>query len=792
MQVNIEWLRDWVEIDVDADRLAEQLTMAGLEVDAVTAAGESFDGVVVAHVTELRPHPNAERLSLASVDNGSGTVEVVCGAPNVEVGIRVPFAQVGAVLPGGQRIKKAKLRGIESQGMLCSARELGLADDAEGLLILDEDAPIGEPLQAHLKLDDAIVDIDLTPNRGDCFSVIGVAREIAAAGGQPLELPERAPVDAVSKESFPVKLGAPAACARFAGRVVKNITTGRRTPDWMRERLRRAGIRAIHPVVDITNYVMLEYGQPLHAYNLDKLTKQIDVRMAAAGEALVLLDGARIELDNDVLVIADAAGAIGLAGIMGGESTAVDENTHNVFLESAFFAAEAILGRARRYGLHTDASVRFERGVDFAQQERAIERATQLLMQICGGEPGPTQLVETKTHVPEVAEVELSLERANALLGVELAPEEIESLLGRLSMQLERDGSKWRVRPPSYRFDIAIEEDLIEEIGRMVGYDNLPVQAGSSAAHLGAASEKELGDETLADVLVARGFAEVVTYSFVDEQVQRHLHPDTDPIRLLNPMSSDMGVMRRSLWAGLLDVARRNLNRQRSRLRIFEIGPQFLQAEGASPWQISMLAGLVSGALWPGHWGEEGREVDFFDLKGDLEALLDKTGRRDEFRILAGAHPGLQPGQSAKISLAGETAGWMGKLHPRIQQELGIKQDVFLFTLNLNRVLQARVPRYRAYSKFPFVRRDVAVLVDEDIPVTELIDRAESAAGELLQSIEIFDLYTGEGVESKQKSVGLGLILQSASRTLTDEDADRTVDSVTQCLERELGATIRN
>jgi phenylalanyl-tRNA synthetase beta chain len=794
VRVSIDWLRDFVTVDGDAERVASDLTSSGLEVEAVEPAGPPLEGVVVAEVLSVARHPNADRLSVCTVDDGRERVQVVCGAPNVAAGIKAPFARVGATLPGGKSIGAAELRGVQSNGMLCSGKELELPDDANGLLLLERDAPLGQPLADYLRLADAILEVNVTPNRGDCFSVLGIARELAARRGLPLARREPKPVRAGSKERFPVELLAGESCPRFAGRVVRGLRAGARSPLWLRERLRRAGLRAIHPVVDVTNYVMLELGQPLHAYDLDKLSGRIEARFAKAGEALVLLDGRSVDLRDDVLVIADARGPVGLAGVMGGQSTAVSAASTAIFLEGAFFAPQAVAGRARRYGLHTDASLRFERGVDPSQQARAIERATELLTEICGGECGPLVLSEREADAPRRAAVRLRRARVSALLGVEVPDRRIEQLFERLEMRAKRDSEGWRVTPPAFRFDIAIEEDLIEEVGRMIGYDEIPSTPGSALAVLGRATETRVSAERVADLLAARGYAEVVTYSFIDAGLEDAVNPGVVPVTLANPIASDMAVLRRSLWPGLIGAARQNLSHQRARFKLFEVGPQFA-VEGEGVRQTAVVAGLAVGSRAPEHWEGTGPDVDFYDVKADVEALLRITGRSAEFAFVAATHPALRPGRTASIVVAGTTVGWLGALHPNLQSRLDRPQHstagAIAFALQLEPVFAARVPAFRSYSKFPSIRRDLAIVVDEQVSAATVSTVAREAAGEWLQQVVVFDVYRGTGVDSRRKSIGLGLILQDASRTLTDADADRTMQTVMLRLERELGAKIR-
>jgi phenylalanyl-tRNA synthetase beta chain len=791
VRVTLEWLREWVDFDVDAETLAEQLTTAGLEVDAVLPVAGRTSGVVVAEIVEVAAHPDVPHLSVCTVDAGGlGRFSVVCGAPNVTVGARVPFAPIGASLGDERQIGRAQIRGVSSEGMLCSAAELGLSDEADGLFVLDASATPGTPLEAHLRLADVILDVDLTPNRGDCFSILGIAREIAAKQAKNLTGPRADAVPVTSQALFEVELSDDRACPRFVGRVVRNIAAGSRSPDWMRERLRRVGLRPIHPVVDVTNYVMIELGQPLHAYNLAKLTDHIVVRMAAKSERLTLLDGNDVELEPDALVIADASGPIGLAGIMGGASTAVSAETVDVFLEAAFFSPEAILGRARRYGLQTDASQRFERGVDPTGQERAIERATELLIAIAGGEAGPVTVVESRGRIHDRQPVGLRHHRVESVLGTSVAHGEIERWLERLGMKTTHDGEGWSVVPPAFRFDIAIEEDLIEEVGRMMGYDAIPAVPGSGSASLGDATEHRVALEYLADLLAARGYCEVITYSFIDPTAQQAVEPDASCVRLANPISREMGVMRGSLWPGLLSSAQQNLSRQRDRVRIFEIGRRF-DGDAGNTNEYNVVAGLACGGQWPDHWDESARDVDFYDIKGDIEALLSKTGRTDALTFEPAMHPALMPGKTARIRIHSAPVGWLGAVHPKVQRHFDLKKPAVLFELGIAEAFEADVPSYRPYSKFPSVRRDLAFVVDETVSADMLRAHAKAAAGELLRSVEVFDVYRGEGIDSSRKSIALGLILQGASRTLTDEDADQTVQSVRERLEHELGATIR-
>ena len=789
MRVNLDWLRDWVELG-DVERVAADLTTSGLEVDSLEPLVAVDRNIVVAEVLGVERHPNADKLSVCVVDDGAGQHRVVCGAPNVAPGIKAPFARVGAKLPSGKAIGAAELRGVQSNGMLCSAKELELADDAGGLLILDADAPKGASVAEYLRLADTVLEINVTANRGDCFSVVGIARELAARRSARLAPPKAPPVAATIDATFPVSLGAGAGCPRFAARVLRGLSRSARTPLWIRERLRRAGVRPLQPIVDVTNYVMLELGQPLHAYDFAKLDGRIEARLARSGEKLTLLDGRDVALTSDMLVIADARGPVGLAGVMGGQATAVSASTDSVLLESAFFAPAAIVGRPRRLGLHTDASLRFERGVDPTGQVRAIERATELLLTICGGNAGPVTNVERAQDLPERRAVDLRTKRLRAVLGVDVPAKQVAEIFERLEMNAERTAEGWRVTPPAFRFDIAIEEDLIEEVGRMFGYDAIPATPGEAVERLGTASEHIVEPDGVADLLAARGYAEAITYTFIDADLDALVSPGEAPEPLANPIASDMAVLRQSLWPGLIEAARLNVSRQRQRVRLFEVGPQFAAADrGVS--QTLVVAGLALGARSVEHWDGASPDVDYFDVKGDVEAVLRLTRATDEFRFEAATHPALSPGRTARILRRDRPVGWLGTLHPELAKRIDKKRMAVVFALQLDALTPAAVPAFERYSKFPSIRRDLAIVVDDAVSADALTRAARAAAGEILREVRVFDVYRGEGVDSRRKSIGLGLILQDASRTLTDEDADQKMRSVMQKLEREFGATIR-
>ena len=792
MRVSLAWLREWVEVPEGAEALAERLTMAGLEVEAIEPAAPAFSGVVVAEVLEVAPHPDADRLRVCRVAAGGEPLQVVCGAPNVRPGLRAPLATVGAALPDGTRIRRARLRGVESHGMLCSARELGLADDAEGLWELPPEAPVGEDLHRWLDLDDQVLEVALTPNRADCLSVRGIARETAALHGVALGGPRWEPVAAAREDRLPVAVEAPEACPRYLGRVVRGVDPAARTPLWMAERLRRAGLRSLGPLVDVTNYVLLELGQPLHAFDLARLREGITVRLARAGERIALLDGREVALEPDTLVIADAGGPVALAGIMGGAGSAVGPGTRDVFLECAFFAPGAIAGRARRHGLHTESSHRFERGVDPAMQREALERATGLLLEIAGGEPGPVTEVLSEAHLPRRPAIAFRPQRARRLLGAELADSEMRALLERLGLSCEAPGEgPWRVTPPSWRFDLAIEADLVEEVARLHGYGRLPEAPLAGSPVMPPAPEGLLDEGRIRTLLADRGYHEAVTYSFVPEALQRRLDPEAEPVRLQNPLSAELAVMRTTAWVGLLQALQRNLARQQERVRLFELSMRFVR-QGSEITQEKTLAILAAGPAWPEQWGLDSRRpVDFHDVKGDLEALAAATGAPGAFAFEAAAHPALHPGQSARVLRDGEPVGWIGALHPEVAGALDVGVPVVLLEVALEAVRRARVPRFEPLSPFPAVRRDLAVVVDEAVPAARIAETVRAAAGPLLRELRIFDVYTGPGVEAGRKSVSLGLIFQESSRTLTDEEINGVVARVVARLEEAVGATLR-
>jgi phenylalanyl-tRNA synthetase beta chain len=790
MQFNVEWLKKWVAIDLDAAAIAERLTASGLEVDDMRGVAAEFTDVVVARIEDCVPHPDADKLSLCTVDDGGAErLQIVCGAPNARAGIRVPLARVGARIGKDFTIKRARLRGVESAGMLCSAKELGLSDDHSGLLELPADAPIGVDLREYLGLDDAVIEVDLTPNRGDCLSIRGLARDVAASCRAEYTGLEIEPVAAVVEDRFPIRLDSPADCPRYAGRIIRGIDPAARTPLWMVETLRRCGLRSISPVVDVTNYVLLELGQPMHAFDLGKLDGEIVVRRGRAGEKLVLLDESEVDLDGDVLAICDARGPVALAGIMGGLDSGVTGTTRDILFESAWFNPATIMGKARAYGMVTDASHRFERGVDPAGQEVAVERATALLVEIAGGRPGPLLLAEEPASVPRNRPVTLRHARLSALLGFELPEREVEDILERLGMVVTRGEGSWTVIAPSSRFDIEIEEDLIEEVARIHGYDAIPEAPVTGEVAVGSAGGHRVSLDRVRETLCAGGYQEAVNYSFVDRQQLADVFQDAQVLPLANPLSADMNVMRTTLLPGLLAAVARNLRRQQGRVRLFETGVVFLQGERLV--EIDRLAGVATGDALPEQWGEAARPLDFFDIKGDVERILALRGPRQEPRFEPATLPWMHPGASAVLKLEETTVGWCGAVHPAVLKSLDIKKAVFAFELDLDRVLERDIPFAKEISRFPSVRRDLALLLPNDVSYEQVRECSAGAAGPLLEKVLVFDVYQGENLKKGYKSLAIGLIFNDVSSTLKDEDVDPIIAAVVAELEQRLGAQLR-
>jgi len=791
MRFSEAWLREFTDPAIDTGLLVEQLTMAGLEVDGIDSAAPSFNDVVVGKVDDIEPHPDADRLQVCQVAVGQNeALQIVCGANNVRQGMKVPVALVGAELPGGLTIKKSELRGVVSLGMLCSEKELGLAESADGLMALPGDAPEGSDIRTYFDLDDTVIELDLTPNRADCLSVEGVAREVAALNKIPWKRTASEAVQISHPDVLSVKVDNPHSCPRYLGRLVKSVNPRADTPSSMKERLRRSGLRSLGPLVDVTNYVLLELGQPLHAFDRDKIEGGIRVRNGHPGEKLLLLNDQEIVLDDDTLVIADDKKALALAGIMGGNDSAVTENTTDIFLECAFFTPSIIMGKARQYGLHTDSSHRFERGVDPELQERALDRAMELIVAICGGKPGPYSQYSQSSAVPQQKPIPLRQTQLNKILGLALDPTIIQDMLHRLGMQVEDDSQDgWLIKPPSYRFDIAIEADLIEEIARIHGYNNLPLTKASMGTELKKDSEAILDSERIKDLLVHRDYQEAITYSFVDQSLQNKLAPDALPIVLKNPISADLSVMRTTLWGGLIQAAQRNRNRQQDRIRLFETGLRFENSDGKIV-QKKMLSGLALGQVEEEQWGITTRDIDFFDVKSDIEAILNLTGRTFEFAHAK--HPALHPGQTAAILTGNRRLGVMGMLHPKLEESVGFDSSVFLFELDAESLLQKSMSVFQPLSKFPRVRRDLAVIVDDKVAVAELMTSIYAVAPEIIKYVTIFDLYRGEGVESSEKSVAFSLLFEEPSRTLKDAEIDSVVSDILTSLFDMFNARLRD
>ena len=791
MKFSEQWLREWVDPPVSTEALVEQLTMAGLEVDSVEPAAPPVAGLVVGEVLSVAAHPDADKLRVCRVAAGQDEpLQIVCGAPNVRAGGKYPLALIGACLPGDLSIRKSRLRGVESFGMLCSARELGLGDDHQGLLELDAAAVAGQGITELLGLEDTLIEIDLTPNRGDCLGIEGIAREVGTLTRTPVTAVGIEAVPESIPDRFPVAVQAPDACPRYLGRVIRGIDPHATTPLWMRERLRRSGLRSIDPVVDVTNYVLLELGQPMHAFDLARLSGGICVRYATAGEPLVLLDERSVALDAETLIIADHGKPLAIAGVMGGIDSGIGEKTTDLFLECAWFAPAVIAGRARKYAMQTDSSHRFERGVDYALQHRAIERATRLLQDIVGGRAGPVDATVAPGQLPQRASIPLRKARIQRLLGMLPDAAEVGDILDRLGMENSVNAEGWAVTPPSFRFDIAREADLIEEVGRVYGYDRLPSQPLTGALEMQPDPETETGIERIAKLLVDLGYQEAITYSFVDPELQAMLNPGMAPIPLTNPISTEMAEMRTSLWPGLLKAVQYNLNRQTSRLHLFEHGLKFY-TEHNEIKQKYMISGVLAGDRQSEHWDVKASPLDFYDLKRDVEAILYLTGHMSDARFSKSEHPALHPGQAAMIQLQDDHVGWLGRIHPAIAGKYSLNPHTFLFEIDYESIVPKEAVRFQEISRFPSIRRDLAVVVDAEVPADVLRSAVEGLAGDLLREMVIFDFYQGKGIESGRKSIAFGLILQDSSRTLTDEDVETVVTRVTGGLRERLGATLR-
>ena len=789
------WLREWVNPAVDSEALSGQITMAGLEVDGVEPVAGAFHGVVVGEVMECAQHPNADKLRVTKVNvGGDRLLDIVCGAPNCRLGLKVAVATVGAVLPGDFKIKAAKLRGEPSEGMLCSFSELGISDDHNGIIELPADAPIGTDIREYLKLDDNTIEISVTPNRADCLGIIGVARDVAVLNKSPLNEPEIAPVAATINDTLPIAVEAKEACPRYLGRLVKGINVSAPTPLWMKEKLRRCGIRSIDAVVDVTNYVLLELGQPMHAFDSDRLEGGIVVRMAKEGETLVLLDGNEAKLSTDTLVIADQKNALAMGGIFGGEHSGVNSETKNVLLECAFFNPLSITGRARRHGLHTDASHRYERGVDPQLQYKAMERATRLLLDICGGEAGPVIDVTNESSLPKRATIRLRRSKLDRLIGHHIADEQVSDILTRLGCEVTAGQDEWLAVAPSWRFDMEIEEDLVEEVARVYGYNNIPDEPVQAGLIMGEHREANLSLKRVKTMLNDKGYQEVITYSFVDPKLQQLIHPGEEALVLPSPISSEMSVMRLSLWTGLLGTIVYNQNRQQSRVRIFETGLRFVPDTQANLGirQDVMLAGAICGNRYEEHWDLAKNSVDFFDLKGDLESVLELTGKTGAIEFRAETNPALHPGQSAAIYLKDKRIGFIGVVHPELERKLDLNGRTLVFELEWNALADRAVPQAQEISRFPANRRDIAVVVNENVPAADVLAECKKVGANQVVGVNLFDVYRGKGVVEGSKSLAISLILQDTGRTLEEEEIAATVARCVEALKERFQASLRD
>ena len=794
MKFSENWLREWVSPKVSSEQLGHQLTMAGLELDGVEAASADLSGVIVAKIESVEPHPDADKLQVCLVNVGNGkTQQIVCGAKNARVGLTTALATVGSKLPGGINIKAAELRGVESFGMLCASTELGLDEQGDGILELDDGLTIGASLMDALDLNDSIFDIDLTPNRSDCLSIEGIAREASALYQLPINRPEMHRVKQDNDDQFVIEVENEEACPRYCGRVLRSVNANANTPTWMKERLRRGGIRCINIVVDISNYVMLELGQPMHAFDLDKLNHKIVVRMAQAGEKLVLLDGKEVSLNKDNLVIADAKQALALAGVMGGNDSAVELQTKNIFLECAYFNPLSIAGKARHFGLHTESSHRFERGVDPQLAMRAIERASELIKAYAGAVVGPVSEVVSHQHLPVANEISLSISKVNKVLGIEVDIVEVTNILQGLHCQVKAsDDDHILVTAPSYRFDIEIDADLIEEVARLKGYDQFPTQALSSSVAISATKKKSDAIFSIQENFSALGYNEAVTFSFT-EQKHCRLFFDGEPKQIANPISTSLSNMRTSLWPGLCEAASYNLKRQHATAKMFEAGRKYLVSDKGLE-QVEVIAGVAVGEVNPRQWGISTRAIDFYDVKGDLAQLFEKMGLADRVSNQTHSQQGLHPGKTAHILIDNQPVGVMGSLHPNVLKPLGLaKREVVVFELTLDQRLQdVPLERFQLWSKFPQVRRDLSLTVDAGTPVQDLLNEIYGLQINELQDIVIFSIYQGDGVPSGLKSVSLGLILQDFSSTLTEQNIEQTITNIISLLASRFNAELRS
>ncbi len=817
MKFSEQWLREWVNPDLNTEELGHQLTMAGLEVDAIEPVAPEFSGVVIGRILSAEKHPDADKLQVCQVDVGALSAEplqIVCGAKNARADLIVACAMIKAVLPGDFKIKKSKLRGVQSFGMLCSEKELGLAESADGIMELPLDAPIGVSIIDYLLLDDVSIELGVTPNRGDCFSIAGVARETGVFTRQNVQSVEIKQHNTSIEDVIAVNITAKEDCPRYAARIIKNVNTQAETPLWMQEKLRRCGNRSISPLVDITNFVMIELGQPMHAFDLNKIQGAVNVRMGIEGEKLTLLDGQEISLRDDNLVIADDQQALALAGIMGGESSSVTDSTQDILLESAFFTPDRIIGKARSHGLHTDSSHRFERGVSPELQVQAIERATQLILEITGGEIGPIVEQVHDAYIPKAKTILLKKDKITRVLGIEIEDEVIKDVLTRLEMiVLDTDGG-WQVTAPAFRFDVEYDVDLVEEIGRIYGYDNLPMTLPHGSIEMAACPEEIINESKIKDLMVNLGYQEAITYSFVEPKVQKLITPDQPGIKLTNPISEELSEMRTSLWPGLIGALVYNQNRQQNRIRLFEMGSRFVPDTTSSKevstddlLQQVMIAGIINGTTVPEQWGASAQNVDFYDLKADVEALLSLGNDLHSYQFAAEQHPALHPGQTARIYKDNKAVGWIGTLHPNVAKSMDVKSTCILFELEVEAISAAKVPDFKALSKFPAIRRDIAIIIDDEMNSSVIINSIRQTVKKSLMlrdgeknglseqssiAVELFDVYIGETIGEGKKSLAISLTLQEQNRTLKDDEIETIIQAVLNDLDEQHGAKLRD
>lgn len=794
MKFSEKWLREWVNPAISTEALSEQLSMAGLEVDGVEAVAGEFSGVVVGEVVECGQHPDADKLQVTKINVGDDAlIDIVCGAPNCRQGLKVAVAMVGAVLPGNFKIKKAKLRGQPSFGMLCSFSELGISDDNDGIVELPLDAPIGQDVREYLHLDDVTIEVDLTPNRADCLGIKGLAREVGVLNQSAVNEPKVADVAESITDSRNIQLLAPEACPRYLGRVIKNINLNAQTPLWMVEKLRRSGVRSIDPVVDVTNYVLLELGHPMHAFDNDKLEGDVVVRLANQDEKLTLLDGNEVTLQSNTLVIADTKKALAMAGIFGGLDSGVTNQSKDIFLESAYFAPDAIMGKARQYGLHTDASHRYERGVDPQLQHVAMQRATQLLLEIVGGEAGPVVEAIDSSFIPNNRSVTLRQSRLTKVLGIEISADTVTDIFNRLGFSVSFNEQVWQISVPPYRFDISIEEDLIEEVARVYGYNQIPDIAPVASLKMSQHQEQKVQLNQLKSTLIECDYQEAITYSFVDPKIQSLLFPQMQGLQLPHPISSEMSTMRVSLWTGLLQAVSYNQKRQQSRVRLFESGLRFIpdSAEKTGVKQELVISGVACGLVEDESWDNSTQAIDFFDVKADVEKILNCAGI-DGYRFKSADHPALHPGQCAEVLVGDTLLGYVGAVHPQFEKKLGLNGKSFVFELEINALGLKKLPQAQEISKFPANRRDIAIVVDDDKVVGDILNCIEKFGANQLVGLNLFDVYRGKGIAEGKKSLAISLTLQDKTKTLEENDIQAAVDGILAKLSQEFEASLRD